>query len=114
MERSLSDPLLGENVIELKKQLYLYTDKFRTSGWSLPRRRATLEEASKALASAELAIAHTTLYSADELAVWKKYLVGIDGKGKKKKRAALLAFAEELQEKGFQKPNWFEILLNSA
>jgi len=110
----LVQPLsLGESVLELKKQLYLYTDNFQGSGWSLPSGRTTREEASKAVASAELAIAHTTLYSAAELAVWKKHLIGIDGKGSKDKRSALLAFATELAQKGFQKPNWFDIMLGS-
>ena len=114
MEKLLADPQLGESVIELKKQLFLYTDIVQGSGWSLPNKRVTPEEASKALASAELAIAHTTLYSEGELTVWKKHLVGIDGKNKKDKRAVLLAFARELEEKGFQRPNWFDILINSA
>jgi AbiV family abortive infection protein len=113
IEKLLSEPALGESLLELKKQLYLYTDNFQGSGWSLPSRRATREEASKALASAERAIGHTTLYSAAELAVWKKHLIGIDGKSSKDKRSALLAFATELAQKEFQKPNWFDIMLGS-
>ena len=101
-------------MLEQRKQLYLYTDNSKGSGWSLPSRRATPEDAIKALASAELAITHATLYSADELAIWKKYLVGIDDKSSGDKRLTLLAFATEFGQRGFQKPNWFNIMLDSA
>jgi AbiV family abortive infection protein len=111
IESLLADPTLGENVLELKKQLYLYTDKFDSSGWSLPSVRATREDASKALALAELALAHTTLYSSAELAIWRKHLVGIDSKTDK--HSALLAFLTELEQSGFQKPNWFDVMMSS-
>jgi AbiV family abortive infection protein len=114
LEKSLADPQLGESFIELKKQLSLYTDNFQGSGWSLPAKRVTPEEASKALACAGLAIAHNTLYSGDELTIWKKHLVGIDEKNRVDKRTALLNFARELDEKGFQRPNWFDHMLDSA
>jgi AbiV family abortive infection protein len=112
-EKLLSDPTLGESVLELRKQVYLYTDNFQGSGWSVPSSRATREDASKALAIVELVIAHTTLYSAAELAIWKKHLVGIDAKSRPDKRSALLEFAAELDRRGFQKPNWFETMLGS-
>ena len=67
----------------------------------------------RTLALAELVIAHTTLYSAAELAIWRKHLVGIDAKSSRDKRSALLAFAAELDQSGFQKPNWFETMLGS-
>jgi hypothetical protein len=61
----------------------------------------------------ELVIAHTTLYSAAELAIWRKHLVAIDAKNSRDKRSALLEFAAELDQSGFQKPNWFETMLGS-
>jgi AbiV family abortive infection protein len=111
IESLLADPTLGENVLELKKQLYLYTDNFEGSGWSLPSARATREDASKALALTESALAHTTLYSGAELGIWRKHLVGIDHKSKADKRSTLLAFFTELQSNGFQKPRWLDVML---
>ncbi len=113
IEKLLSNPALGESVLELRKQLYFYTDNFQGSGWSLPSRSATRGDASKALAIVELVIAHTTLYSAAELAIWRKHLVAIDAKSSRDKRSALLEFAAELDHSGFQKPNWFETMLGS-
>ena len=36
IENLLCDPQLAENVLELRKQMYFYTDNFQNSGWSLP------------------------------------------------------------------------------
>src|SRR5258706_2572581 len=40
VENLLSSPQLAENVLELRKQMYLYTDNFQNSGWSVPSTRA--------------------------------------------------------------------------
>ncbi len=55
VENRLSDPTLDENVIELKKQLYLYTDVFSGIQWTLPARMISKTEATKIVLSARSA-----------------------------------------------------------
>lgn len=111
LETLLSDPTTDQNIIEFKKQLFLYSDRFVSSGWNFPSRSITKQEVMKILASAELELNRVAVYSPAELQIWKKYLVGFDSKSKVAKRRILLAFAEELCERGFAKPNWFDISL---
>lgn len=114
----------GRKVLDFTKQTLLYSDcleqvkegKRTGPKWSLPRARASREQATKLLEKADYAIGGSVrqIESPEELEIWKKYTPELNSNNPGRVKSALARMSEEFKKRNIQPKALFRATVELA